>query len=451
MAAPRNEEAIEALENLASEVEAMTLREEQRIAAERRAGLAAPQTSLAAWRRDREDEAIGRRVLGRMFDEEKEAIDAAGVGDIATLRRLLARDFNPNTYHIQRDGVTALRLICMKSDGDNWPTPGHIACVADLLAEGAFPWTVAPQYGCTPLHNLGYSKSPQAAQVAQMLIEAGADVNAIALGGLTPLHYACSKPAHRDTVALLLRGGAAVNASSVHGTPLEVLLRASSTPERSLPLLLRGGAELPAQLPEGIESRPELHAYVQRIIQTRDGFSGYARRHLEWLAAMLSAKLELPTEIARIIASFYAHVGFYDAPILDEDDFDEEAARMMSQEELLARADALRAREQWSIDAGRRAAESTQRVRALIKQRRVQQLQRRQKRQRLRYALNRSRAWVIHRDELAAEGHSLTDVPVRSMLRYNVFNGTNGAEPTPEQLSMLLGVGVRALLEPRDY
>ena len=113
----------------------------------------------------------------------------------------------------------------------------------------------------------------------------------------------------------------------------------------------------------------------------------------------------------------------------------------------------MRARAQWSFDAGRRAAESRQRLVALIKQRRVQQLQRRQRRQRLRYKINRSRAWVIHRDELAAEGHSLTDVPVRSMLRYNVFNGTNGAEPTPEQLSMLLGVGVRAsaLLEPRDY
>ena len=110
------------------EVEAMTLREEQRIAAEHRVGLAAgPQTSLAAWRRDREDEAIGRRVLGRMFDEEKEAIDAAGVGDIATLRRLLARDFNPNTYPFSawRDGAP---LVCMKSDGDNWPTP-H-TCVA---------------------------------------------------------------------------------------------------------------------------------------------------------------------------------------------------------------------------------------------------------------------------------------------------------------------------------
>ena len=45
---------------------------------------------------------------------------------------------------------------------------------------------------------------------------------------------------------------------------------------------------------------------------------------------MLSAKLELWGG-ARIIASFYAHVGFYDAPIIDEDDFDEEAARMMSQ------------------------------------------------------------------------------------------------------------------------
>ena len=123
----------------------------------------------------------------------------------------------------------------------------------------------------------------------------------------------------------------------------------------------------------------------------------------------------------------------------------------MSRDERLARADALRARAQWPFDAGRRAAESTQRLVVLLKQRRVQQLQRRQRRQRLRYALNRSRAWVIHRDELAAEGHSLTDRPASGMLRYNVFNGTNGAEPTPEQLSMLLGVGVRALLEPRDY
>ena len=58
--------------------------------------------------------------------------------------------------------------------------------------------------------------------IVQLLLERGADVNLVDDEHKTPLHIASLK-GHRETVQLLLEGGADVNAASaVHGTPLQL-------------------------------------------------------------------------------------------------------------------------------------------------------------------------------------------------------------------------------------
>src|SRR5262249_20812227 len=75
----------------------------------------------------------------------------------------------------------------------------------------------ADDNGFTPLHGLAEEEHPD---IAQFLIDRGADVNAANLDGITPLHLA-SSPLMAE---LFLRNGANLEARSRMGeTPLLVL------------------------------------------------------------------------------------------------------------------------------------------------------------------------------------------------------------------------------------
>ena len=122
--------------------------------------------------------------------------EAACLGDVDCLRRLIAAD--------------AMRT--WEISGDGWP-PLHLAAafgspeaVTLLLEHGSHIHQVShnPQrnqalHACIALRN-----SPE---VARRLIDAGANVNATAAGGYTPLHIAASNGG-RDMVVLLLESGA---------------------------------------------------------------------------------------------------------------------------------------------------------------------------------------------------------------------------------------------------
>jgi ankyrin repeat protein len=116
---------------------------------------------------------------------------------------------------------------------------GEVAVVRRRLTEG---WEIEDRSddGFTPLHFAAYFGR---LEVARLLLELGADPNAVASNGsrVTPLHSAVSAR-HRDMAGLLLALGASANAVQRGGwTPLHAAARNGD--EAIVDLLLLRGAD----------------------------------------------------------------------------------------------------------------------------------------------------------------------------------------------------------------
>jgi len=136
----------------------------------------------------------------RQHAGELSVSEAACVGDCECLQRLIAAD----------------AMVAREVSGDGWP-PLHLSAafaspeaVTLLLEHGAHihqvshnPMRNQALHACIALRN--------SVEVARLLVEAGADVNATAAGGYTPLHLAASN-GNREMVVLLLGSGADPNA-----------------------------------------------------------------------------------------------------------------------------------------------------------------------------------------------------------------------------------------------
>ena len=169
-----------------------------------------------------------------------------------------------------------------------------------LLAEGVSP-DATDSLDRTPLHRLCRSSEHATGDLAacfKLLRDAGANLEAVDCHRWTPLHRAAFKSA--DCVEVLLAAGASVNARGNSGTrPLDIAIYEDY--RRAWPLLLRAGAEIPTD---------ETDPYIVRV-RNAGGFKKYEQAHITRITSILAPTPRLPPEMVRKIVEFWLHAGFY--------------------------------------------------------------------------------------------------------------------------------------------
>lgn len=144
--------------------------------------------------------------------------------DVSWLRSLLQQGVDPNTRDPK--GYPALSLALRRE------SPGAFAL---LLSQPGTDVNALNAAGESPLMLAAIAGDLEA---SQMLLARGARVNG---PGWTPLHYAAAGP-NTKLVELLLSQGADLEAEALNGsTPL--MLAAQTGPEATIDLLLRRGAD----------------------------------------------------------------------------------------------------------------------------------------------------------------------------------------------------------------
>lgn len=156
-----------------------------------------------AWATACASEAPGAHVAG----PDAPVADAAMRGDAEEVRRLLADGADVNAR--QGDGMTALHWAALNRDAD----------LARMLLDAGAEVGASTRVGeHTPLH---VAARAQAADVVDALLVAGADPDATTTKGVTPLHFAAEADGARS-IELLVAAGANVDAreSVWNQTPL---------------------------------------------------------------------------------------------------------------------------------------------------------------------------------------------------------------------------------------
>ena len=216
--------------------------------------------------------------------------DAAHNRDVETLRRWLAEGVSPDVT----DGITGtpLHRLCRSSHD----ATDDLAACFKLLRDAGANLEAVDCHRWTPLHR---AANVQNVEIVSLLVEAGANVNAVSVVDWTPLHYAALWSRAVDCVEVLLAAGADIDARDDSGrTPFDIAL--ANDKRRLWPLFLRAGAEIPNS------SRP----YIVRV-RNAGGFKKYAQAHLARITPTFSSMLRLPAQPARRVAEFWLHAGYY--------------------------------------------------------------------------------------------------------------------------------------------
>ena len=210
----------------------------------------------------------------------------------------------------------------------------HEACVRALLRAGAS--LTLEDDDLPPVLRAAFdSRAP----ILRIFLEAGVDPTAEYGGGWTLLHRVMStRPGSAECVKLLLAAGADVNAlcrSSTGNmyTPLDLAMSSEYQLRgmgRIYPLLLRAGATFPTPHSNSFLTQYR-EPYLAKILAA-GSFAAYEKRHVDALTATLAPKITnratkrttrtaasrsttpriaLPTEVVRVIVTFWAHCGYY--------------------------------------------------------------------------------------------------------------------------------------------
>ncbi len=183
--------------------------------------------------------------------------DAAGRGDLETVKRLIAEgtDVNARDHY----GRTPLHDAARN---------GHIDTARLLIAQGADvnaragahgDLRLEPSSGLAPLHEVVWNDH---SVLAELLIAHGADLNPKIIGnGLTPLHIA-AMDGHKEMAQLLIAKGADVSVTDISGaTPLALAVKQG---HKDIAKLLQGRADIAVSgdVPARRETR-SLHVAAQ--------------------------------------------------------------------------------------------------------------------------------------------------------------------------------------------
>jgi uncharacterized protein len=141
-------------------------------------------------------------LFSKLFGDN--LISAAKKGDIGKVQELLSNGSDPNELEY---GFSALMFACER---------GHTDVVRLLVEQGANANAKEPGQSLTPLmaacSGKGFvktaSKEERALEIAQLLVQHGADVKAVGKGGQTADKFA-SEAGHQKVVQFLSKNGGA--------------------------------------------------------------------------------------------------------------------------------------------------------------------------------------------------------------------------------------------------
>ena len=185
--------------------------------------------------------------------------DVAGRGDVLALQRLLA------------SGADATAIVPTPTGG--WEPvltravrSSHVGAATLLIDEGAEVDAV-DWLGCTPLHHVRDS-----GVLASLLMSAGADPNARDSDGRTPLfhviRYCTSAPVRRVRLAASTRG-AGSDDSGDSGDDTGVAAAGNNAPDDSLSVLLSRGADVGITDNQGLTAADAAHAENPALLSSR--------------------------------------------------------------------------------------------------------------------------------------------------------------------------------------
>ena len=240
--------------------------------------------------------------------------------DLGAVRRALAAGASIEETDDLGNGWTPLYHACANrgydDDHSTYYLPAYwnervndrVTMVRALLDAGASVHARCDEPDDTPLHAAAMNDNFPSNDIVEMLLAAGADVNAADNCDYSVLYSAaqCGRP---ETVAALIAAGADVH-RQCRGRFTPLVGATLSGKVRNYAPLLRAGATLPDRLDLSLPPASRRNAYLNKIAATPGGYPAYERAHRARLAAIFIPKFpRLPVEVIHHIVSIWADCG----------------------------------------------------------------------------------------------------------------------------------------------